>query len=563
MELVGHDLAIRNFKEVLGFDQSNTIILVNYLSNTKITVKNSSDRFTNWASSLKLVNFIPVTEGDPIKNNNIVTLKNANATAKNWDTFQTVGRGSFGRIYKGVKHSEQVYKFIKAPEGSTEDYLENFYRGIFLEAWIQTILSSDPIYGKNVAKVIKLKRANIANGVFIVMENIPLSSGALIDKIKNRDPNKLITLKGLIPVLKQIVNALDHFKKSYNFFHRDFHMANFMAADDESIKLIDFGLSCVRLNNNDGVPTIFSMPEQQQVVHNSLKQMMNSNDNSCASFDILMLITSMYDLLIPRKILDVETAIFLELLYLYMPNGGVIKFNMMAYVLTGIRTMIDQNAKKPYVDAIFAVNTQIFNLPADASPESKKLLFQKLARYTKAFSELQETRLFWTTYPLIINQYMTFFTGYGDPFVNFKTDNFKNICDDPAGFLKENEMYITNYLVGSVLEAQRKTNPKYAVALPNTIYLKIMDKNYKEPLPENEELKNSMPVKTPVPVDNGEPLEAVLSSVDLVPNNGKPRAVGWLGWAKGLMNRAKAVVKGTKKGGLRGKQQRKYTLKYL
>jgi serine/threonine protein kinase len=451
MAVVDYNLAISKFKDVLGFDQSNTIVLVNYLSNKKITVKNSSDRFTNWASSLRLVKFVPLFESDPtLKNNDMVRLKNANSTEKEAELFSTIGKGTFGRIYKGSEHTEQVYKFIKAPEGSSEEYLENFYRGIFLEAWIQTILSSDPTYGKNIAKVIKLKRANIANGIFIIMENIPLASDTLFRAIKGGDSNHRLTLKGMLPMFKQIAYALDHFRKSYNFFHRDFHLSNFMASEDGTIKIIDFGLSCIRLTNNDGAPTIFSMPDGKAPVDDSIIQQMGSADNGCASLDILMLITSMYELLMPRNMLDVELAIFFELLYLYLPTGYPIKLNIMTMALVGLRSTLDSLRKKPYMDALIIVNSQIANLRPNSNPRLKELLAQKQAGLAKQILEIQPTRLFWTTYPQTLNEYKSLFNSQGDPFINFRTDNFKNICDDPLAFLRENEIYVSNYLINSV-----------------------------------------------------------------------------------------------------------------
>jgi hypothetical protein len=98
--------------------------------------------------------------------------------------------------------------------------------------------------------------------------------------------------------------------------------------------------------------------------------------------------------------------------------------------------------------------------------------------------------------------------------------------------------------------------------------LKLLDKNYKEP-DVNAKYKNSMPATKPVPHDNKLPLSVVLSSGDLVPNNGKPRAVGWVGWVSGLFKKVKNAVKKrvTGHGGrksIKSKNRRKNrTLKYL
>jgi serine/threonine protein kinase len=389
----------------------------------------------------------------------------------------------------------------------------------------------------------------------------------MINKIKNKDLNGLLTLKGLMPVFKQIAYALDHFRKSYNFFHRDFHLGNFMALEDGTIKIIDFGLSCIRLNNNDGVPTIYSNPTGNTPVQDILKRQMASDDNSCASLDILMLITSMYELLMPRNIFDVETSIFFELLYLYMPDGGVVKINILSQSLVGLQTSMEYLRKKPYEDALIIVNSKIANLGPNSKLEFKEILLKKKAKLQKLLSEVTKPRLFWTTYPDSLNKYVTLFTSYGDPFINFRTENFRKICDDPLGFLTENEIYISSYLIVSVIPAQRKSNPYYLPALPNTIYLKLLDKNYKN-VPNNENLKDSMPVAKQIPEDNKVPLEIVLSSGNLVPNDGLPRAVGWAGWAKGLWNKAKETVKRgvTRRGGKRapnGSFRKNKTLRYV
>jgi serine/threonine protein kinase len=573
MAVVDYNLAISKFKDVIGFDQSNTIVLVNYLSNKKITVKNTSDRFTNWASSLRLIKFVPLFESDPnFKNNNFVKLKNANSAEKEAELFSTIGKGSFGQIFKGSEHSEQVYKFIKAPEGSSEEYLENFFRGIFLEAWIQTILSSDPTYGKNIAKVIKLKRADIANGIFIIMENIPFTSEQVFKTIKSGDSNNLLTMKGMLPMFKQIAYALDHFRKSYNFFHRDFHLNNFMATEDGTIKIIDFGLSCIRLNINDGSEAIFSMPGGKGPMDSTLTQQMGSSDTGCASFDILMLITSMYELLMPRNMLDVELAIFFELLYLYVPTGFPedfpLKMNIMSWSLAGLRSTLDHLSKKPYIDALILLDSKIANLRPNSPPRIKDTLERKRATLAKHMSEIEPNRLFWTTYPDTLNKYKTLFTNQGDPFRSFRTDIFKTICDDPVGFFRKNEIDVSNYLINSVIDAQKKINPIYIPALPNTIYLKLIDKNFKEPVVNSKDTK-SMPVAKPIPHDNKLPLSLVLSSPSLVPNSGKPRAIGWVGWVSGLFNKVKAGIKkrvtgqGGRKSIKRKNLRKNRTLKYL
>jgi hypothetical protein len=53
------------------------------------------------------------------------------------------GEGAYGKVYKGKVFIYKAVETDNKKKSSDPDKLENFYREIFLESWLQTILSSD------------------------------------------------------------------------------------------------------------------------------------------------------------------------------------------------------------------------------------------------------------------------------------------------------------------------------------------------------------------------------------------------------------------------------------
>lgn len=307
-----YETAIANFQEVLGFDKSNTIQLVEFLENTKISGVNTHDRFTKFSRSLGLVNFKPSV---PSGNRGSI---NGNTNA---NTIIKIGSGTFGKIFRGQHHKELTYKLLVERSGLNAVALEEFYRGVFLEAWIQTILSSDPTHGKNIGKVLKLKRTTSPNGVFIIMEFLPLSLPKLFEFVL-KNPNGVLTMGApLSPMLIELSTVLTYFSKHYNFFHRDLHLKNIMISV-ATVKIIDFGLSCIQFTNRNGDKVFYSMPNTIYPVADETLTFLESAGKSCFSYDLLTFMTSLDEYYIRQKLADLETTLFFELLYLYTKPDG-------------------------------------------------------------------------------------------------------------------------------------------------------------------------------------------------------------------------------------------------
>jgi serine/threonine protein kinase len=146
--------------------------------------------------------------------------------------------------------------------------IENYHREVYLEAYIQTVLQSDTTFGRNVATIQNMyrdegvTRYRSNHTYYYKMERIPYT----IDNILQRAGR---TAEDNLNLITNLANILEYFDRMYSFRHRDLHANNILFAEDGSIKIIDFGLSCII---KDGINYAVS-------------------NTSCASYDILILIT--------------------------------------------------------------------------------------------------------------------------------------------------------------------------------------------------------------------------------------------------------------------------------
>jgi hypothetical protein len=194
--------------------------------------------FESYFNSLPTISF---------KRNNVV-----NATT-NVTLFIESGRpvsGAFGTVMRNRK-KPVVYKEIQ-PKAKTG------LKKIFKEIIIETLLQSDPTYGKHICTLYKVYRKD--EKVILMIEALEVTLADRMEKGGN-DPEEEIFNGGkninsiLIRDLAiKILEIGQHFKILYKFDHLDLHFHNIMVSKKkadlfESIKLIDFGESRVSFDD--------------------------------------------------------------------------------------------------------------------------------------------------------------------------------------------------------------------------------------------------------------------------------------------------------------------------
>ncbi len=231
--------------------------------------------------------------------------------------------GAHGKIYISSDKSK-IYKKIYL-EGRTEKEVEEKIRAIFVEAFIQTILSSDATYGKNVCELIGLYKSAEFPSTVVTRHQAPRRVLTLYLVMKPLYKNFWEALKyqyertgikmtkgPLIRILKKIAEILKYFKDKYKFSHRDLHAGNIMfpmnadnpgEIDWDSPTLIDFGLSCLTYEcPKQKKKHVYSfvpenvIPRNEVVTKNGVvggKVYPRIIESPCESYDLLILFTSL------------------------------------------------------------------------------------------------------------------------------------------------------------------------------------------------------------------------------------------------------------------------------
>jgi len=160
------------------------------------------------------------------------------------------GKGSNSVIYTN-EEANFVFKEIQFNIADPVE-LEQKVREVFLELFIQTVLSTDTNYGNNICKAMMCYRSENTYTIsgefnlYIQMEYLPESLNQYMLRIKVGDKAQIADMR---PLFRTVCTIMKYFQTTYMFSHNDLHINNIMFSENDTLKLIDFGMSSIFYNN--------------------------------------------------------------------------------------------------------------------------------------------------------------------------------------------------------------------------------------------------------------------------------------------------------------------------
>lgn len=173
----------------------------------------------------------------------VTLLKGSDRTPIDTLHVEPIGKGKFSVIFKSMQNT--IFKRITLAKSMDAERLELAIRSVFLEVFIQTVLSLDSYVGNSICKAFKLYRSEDATNIvlYLEIEYVDTSFHNEIKKYKKAG-EPVIKVAALLPMFLQVEQIITYLYDTYTFQHHDLHYKNIMFSKD-FLKIIDFGLSTI------------------------------------------------------------------------------------------------------------------------------------------------------------------------------------------------------------------------------------------------------------------------------------------------------------------------------
>ncbi|KAF2146800.1 uncharacterized protein K452DRAFT_294336 [Aplosporella prunicola CBS 121167] len=181
-----------------------------------------------------------------------------------YDFLELIGKGSFGRVYKGKNRETNGVIAIKILEVDKADYLEAYDRR---DDAVNNFLKET-----NILRTLKdsgAKNVNLLHDTFSVHSTLWIVSdycpGGSVRTLCRANPNPLPNRPGpleekfIIPIARELAVALESVHQA-GIVHRDLKCANVLIREDGCVQLCDFGVAGVLQSNYDRRATIIGTP---------------------------------------------------------------------------------------------------------------------------------------------------------------------------------------------------------------------------------------------------------------------------------------------------------------